>query len=373
MCARESPEDPQNPVRIPISPPHPPGNPKNPPKTPKIPSPPSWDTQNPLGTPRILSPPTLGPPELPEDPENPLPTLRSPPPLPSRPPGHPQHPPSDPYQGRGITPNTRGETLRSQIPQTQTLSPTSPQADKLELQRQLHEATSSKKTLEGNNQQSRAELAKATQERDRCQQDLKSASTEGDLSRVELEVQKHKCSSLQSDLSEKLPRISELVRQFQCKEAENELGQIRGRVENLFRQQQGRDSQFIWRGSCELSVRQCRLNCSREMQEMERRVQGMEKREKEAAEERRRAEAERDKAGKELEEKRKAAVAQAEALREQLVACMAKVPHLALPASRVPLGAGRSGSFPVPGPYMELLGNPATLGTLGESCRDGDT
>ncbi|XP_062366064.1 plasmalemma vesicle-associated protein [Cinclus cinclus] len=246
-----------------------------------------------------------------------------------------------------------------------TIINTTCHGDKLELQRQLDLARSSKKTLEENNQQSRGELAKATQERDRCQQDLKSARTEGDLSRVELEVQKHKCSSLQNDVNEKLPRISELLKQFQCKEAENELGQIRGRVEGLFRQQQERDSQFIWKGTCELSVQQCRLNCSREMQELEKKIQGLEKREKDGVEERKRLEVERDKAGKELEEKRRAAEAQAEALRERLVGCMAKMPHLELSGSRVPLSTGRSGSFPGPGSYMEFLRNPATLGTMG--------
>ncbi|NXB51488.1 PLVAP protein, partial [Leucopsar rothschildi] len=198
-------------------------------------------------------------------------------------------------------------------------------ADKLELQRQLDQARSSIKTLEERNQQSRAELIKATQERDKCQQDLKSARTEADLSRVELEVQKHKCSSLQSDISEKFPRILELVKQYRCGEAENELRQIRASVEGLFRQQQERDSQFIPRRSCELSVERCHLNCSREMQELERRIQGLEKREKDGLEDRKRLEGERDKAGKELEEKRRAAVAQAETLRGQLVACMAKV------------------------------------------------
>ncbi|KAM7024234.1 plasmalemma vesicle-associated protein isoform 1-T2 [Acridotheres tristis] len=238
-------------------------------------------------------------------------------------------------------------------------------ADKLELQRQLDQARSSIKTLEERNQQSRAELIKATQERDKCQQDLKSARTEADLSRVELEVQKHKCSSLQSDISEKFPRILELVKQYRCGEAENELRQIRASVEGLFRQQQERDSQFIPRRSCELSVERCHLNCSREMQELERRIQGLEKREKDGLEDRKRLEGERDKAGKELEEKRRAAVAQAETLRGQLVACMAKMPHLELPGSRVPLSPGRSGSFPGSSPYMEFLGNPATLGTMG--------
>ncbi|KAI1230663.1 hypothetical protein IHE44_0010138 [Lamprotornis superbus] len=58
-----------------------------------------------------------------------------------------------------------------------------------------------------------------------------------------------------------------------------------------------------------------------------------------------------------------AVVAKGKSLRGQLVVCMAKMPHLELPGSRVPLSPSRSGSFP--GPYMEFLGNPATLGTMG--------
>ncbi|XP_041273124.1 plasmalemma vesicle-associated protein isoform X1 [Onychostruthus taczanowskii] len=246
-----------------------------------------------------------------------------------------------------------------------TLINTTCNAEKLQLQRQLDQASSSKKSLEDSGRQSQAELAKATRERDRCQQDLQSARTEGDLSRMELEVQKHRCSSLQSDVSEKILRISELAKQYQCKEAEKELGQIRDRVEGLLRRQQERDAHFVWRSSCELSVQQCRHNCSRDTQELHKRIQGLEKREKDGEEERKRVQAEKEKAGKELEEKRKEAVAMAESLRQQLGVCMGtKMSHLDLPGSRVPGSAARSGSFPGTGTYMELLKNTATLGTM---------
>ncbi|NXO45316.1 PLVAP protein, partial [Locustella ochotensis] len=205
---------------------------------------------------------------------------------------------------------------------TTTLINTTCSAEKLQLQRQLDQISSSKKILEESGQQSQAELAKATQERDRCQQDLRSARTEGDFSRTELQLQRHECRSLQSDMSDKFPRILELVKQFRCGEAETELRQIRDRAEGLFRRQQERDSQFIWRNSCELSVQQCRLNCSREMQELEKRIQGLEKREKDRLEERKRLEAEKEKVGKELEEKRRAAAAEVEALKVQLGFCM---------------------------------------------------
>ncbi|XP_017582987.1 PREDICTED: plasmalemma vesicle-associated protein, partial [Corvus brachyrhynchos] len=105
-------------------------------------------------------------------------------------------------------------------------------------------------------------------------------------------------------------------------EAEDELRQLQERTEGLFRWQQERDARYIHKNTCELSVQQCQLNCSREMQELERRIQGLEKRERDGVEERRKLEAEKEKVGKELEEKRRAAAAQAEALREQLGVCM---------------------------------------------------
>ncbi|XP_053822065.1 plasmalemma vesicle-associated protein [Vidua chalybeata] len=247
-----------------------------------------------------------------------------------------------------------------------TLINTTCNAEKLQLQRQLDQASSSKKILEESGRQSQAQLAKATQERDRCQEELQSARTQGDLSRMELEVQKHRCSSLQSDLGEKLPRISELVKQLRCGEAEAELRQIRDRVEGLLRRQQERDSQFVWRSSCELSVQQCRLNCSRDVQELRRSLQGLQQREKDGEEERKRLQAEKEKVAKELEERRKAAAALAESLREQLGVCMGtKMSQLDLPGSRALGSAGRSGSFPGTGAYVELLRNPATLGTMG--------
>ncbi|NXI14142.1 PLVAP protein, partial [Irena cyanogastra] len=203
-----------------------------------------------------------------------------------------------------------------------TLINTTCSAEKLQLQRQLDQASSAKKMLEDSGRQRQAELAQATRERDKCQQELQSARTQGDLSRMELEVQKHRCSSLQSDMSEKFPRISELLKQFRCGEAELELRQVRDRVEGLLRRQQERDSQFVWRSSCELSVQQCRLNCSRELQELARSIQGLQKREQDGLEERKRLEAEKERVGKELEEKRRAAAALAESLREQLGVCM---------------------------------------------------
>ncbi|XP_066061545.1 plasmalemma vesicle-associated protein [Chamaea fasciata] len=246
---------------------------------------------------------------------------------------------------------------------TVTLINTTCNAEKLQLQRQLDLTSSSKSSLEESGRQRQAQLAKATQERDKCQQELRGARAEGDFSRTELQLQRHECRSLQSDLGDKFQRLSELAKQFRCAEAEAELRQSRDRAEALFRRQQERDAQFVWRESCELSVQQCHLNCSRELQELRKTVQGLEKKEKDGLEERRKLEAEKERAGKELEEKRKAAVAQAEALREQLVFCMAAKD---VPGLRGAGSAARSGAFPGPGSYLDLLRNPATLGTLGK-------
>ncbi|NWV49282.1 PLVAP protein, partial [Daphoenositta chrysoptera] len=197
-----------------------------------------------------------------------------------------------------------------------------PGAEKLQLQLQLDQTTLSKKNLEQSSRQSETALTTTTQERDRCQQDLQSARTEGDFSRTELELQRHECRSLRSDLSDKLQRLLGLAKELRCGEAEEELRQLRERSEGLFRWQQERDARYVRKGACELGVQQCRLNCSRELQELQRRLQGLQQSQRDALEERGRLQAQGEKAGKELEERRRAAVAQAEALREQLAVCM---------------------------------------------------
>ncbi|NWV21774.1 PLVAP protein, partial [Origma solitaria] len=205
---------------------------------------------------------------------------------------------------------------------TAALINTSCSAEKLHLQRQLDQTTSAKKTLEETSKKTEATLARATQDRDRCQQDLQSTRTELEFSRTELELQRHECRAVKSDIGDKLPRLTELAKQSRCGDMEDELRQMQGRTEGLFRWQQDRDTRYVRRNACELSVQQCHLNCSREMQDMEKRIQGLERREREGKEERERMEALREKEGKEAEEKRRAAVVQVEALREQLGVCM---------------------------------------------------
>ncbi|NXC08543.1 PLVAP protein, partial [Orthonyx spaldingii] len=221
----------------------------------------------------------------------------------------------------GVSPRAVGWHLGDPNPVLQ-LPVRFPQAEKLQLQRQLDQAALSKKNLEESGQKSKTMLAEVTQERDRCQQDLQSARTKEDFSRTELELQRHACRSIQSDVNEKFQRITELAKQIQCGDVEDKLRQLRVRTDGIFQWQQERDSHYIHKNIYELSMKQCRLNCSRETQELGNRIQDLEKREKEGKEERKKLEVEKEKVGKELEEKRRAAAAQAETLREQLGVCM---------------------------------------------------
>ncbi|NXA07407.1 PLVAP protein, partial [Sapayoa aenigma] len=195
-------------------------------------------------------------------------------------------------------------------------------ADKVQLQRQLDQTTSSKKDLEENCRKTEATLAKTTQEQEKCQEDLKTNRTSWDFTKTELELQKHECRSLKNDINDNFQRIMGLVKQYRCSEAEADLQQIKDGTEGLFRWQQDRDTWYMKKKACEVNMEQCRISCSREMQELSSRLQATEKQVKDRQEEKKKLQAEKEQLVKELEEKRKAAVAQAESLREQLSVCM---------------------------------------------------
>ncbi|NXF00020.1 PLVAP protein, partial [Menura novaehollandiae] len=178
---------------------------------------------------------------------------------------------------------------------TTTIINTTCSAEKLQLHRQLDQTTLSKKDLEEKCRKSEGTLSKATQERERCQQDLQSIKTEWDYGKTELELQRHESRSLRNDLTNKIAATAELVKQFRCGEAEQELKQLRDRTEGLFRWQQERDTWYVRKNTCELSVQQCHLNCSRELQELEKRLQALEKQLKGGQEERKRLEEEKEK------------------------------------------------------------------------------
>ncbi|NXK85579.1 PLVAP protein, partial [Formicarius rufipectus] len=203
-----------------------------------------------------------------------------------------------------------------------TLYPTLCTANKLQLQRQLDQTTLSKKDLEENCQKTQATLVKTTQEQERCQEDLRTNRTSWEFTKTELELQKHECRSLKNDVNENFQRITSLVKQYRCSQAEDELQQLMDHTDGLFRWQQDRDTRYMRKDACEVSVEQCRITFSREMQDLRNRLQAMEKQVNDGQEGRKKLQAEKEQLGKELEDKRKTAVAQAESLREQLSVCM---------------------------------------------------
>ncbi|NXF75586.1 PLVAP protein, partial [Sclerurus mexicanus] len=249
---------------------------------------------------------------------------------------------------------------------TTSLINTSCSADKLQLQRQLDQATLSKKELEENYRKTKETLVKTTGEQERCQEDLKTNRTSWEFTKTELELQKHECRSLKNDMNENFQRIMSLVKQYRCSETEDELRQLMEHTEGLFRWQQERDTRYIRKDACDVNVEQCRINFSRDMQDLRNRLQATEKQVNDGQGERKKLQAEKEQLGKELEDKRKAAVAQAESLREQLSVCMGTKmnPFFDMQGSRVP--AGRSGPFPSTGYYADYLKNQGVFGNMGK-------
>ncbi|NWI85027.1 PLVAP protein, partial [Pitta sordida] len=195
-------------------------------------------------------------------------------------------------------------------------------SEKAELQKQLDTTTSSKKELEKTCQNTQATLAKTAQEQKRCEDDLKTNKSIWDFTKVELDLQKQRSTSLENDISNNLLHITDLVRQSRCREAEAEVRQVKERVEELFRRQQDRDTWYTPKKACEVSVDQCHLGCSRDMQELSSRLLAAEKRVTDGQEEKKKLQAEKEQLGKALEEKRKEAAAQVESQRELLSVCM---------------------------------------------------
>ncbi|NXC32071.1 PLVAP protein, partial [Campylorhamphus procurvoides] len=249
---------------------------------------------------------------------------------------------------------------------TTNLINTSCTAEKLKLQGQLDQATLSKKALEENCRKAQDALVKTTREHERCQEDLKTNRTSWDFTKTELELQKHECRALKNDMNENFQRIMSLVKQYRCSESEDELRQLMEHTEGLFRWQQDRDSRYIRKDACDVNVEQCRINFSRDMQDLRNRLQATEKQVNDGQGERKKLQAEKEQLGKELEDKRKAAVAQAESLREQLSVCMGTKmnPFFDVQGSRVP--TGRSGPFPSTGYYADYLKNQGVFANMGK-------
>ncbi|NXM27408.1 PLVAP protein, partial [Oxyruncus cristatus] len=242
-------------------------------------------------------------------------------------------------------------------------------ADKLQLQRQLDQITSSKKELEENYQKAQTTLAKTTQEHERCQEDLRTNRTSWDFTKTELELLKHESRSLKNDINKNFQWLMDLVKQYRCSEAENKVQQMREDAEGLFRWQQDRDTMYVRRTACEVTVEQCRIGFTRELQELRQRLQAVEKQVKDGQEERKRLQEDKEQQAKELEERRKAVAAQAESLREQLSICMGTKMNSFFDVSgpRVPGGTGRSGPFPSTGYYADYLKNQGVFGNIGKA------
>ncbi|XP_051625179.1 plasmalemma vesicle-associated protein [Manacus candei] len=252
---------------------------------------------------------------------------------------------------------------------TTSLINTSCNADKLQLQRQLDQITLSKKELQENYQKTQTTLAKTSQEHERCQEDLRTNRTSWDFTKTELELLRHESRTLKNDINENLQRVAGLVKQYRCSEAENKLQQLREDAEGLFRWQQDRDTMYVRRSTCEVSVEQCRIASSRQLQELRQRLQAVEKQVRDGQEERKRLQEDKERQAKELEDKRREAAAQAESLQKQLNFCVGSQmnPFFDVPGSRVPGGTGRSGPFPSTGYYADYLKNQGVFGNIGKA------
>ncbi|XP_010177972.1 PREDICTED: plasmalemma vesicle-associated protein, partial [Mesitornis unicolor] len=261
-------------------------------------------------------------------------------------------------------------------------------AEKALLRSQLDQTTLGKKELEENCRRAGAALTKATQEQESCQQELTTTRTLHDSTKTHLELLRSECSSLRADMSYSFQRIKEAAASspYTCKAIQEQLNWLTGQTEKFFLWQQERETKYVGKSVCDMNLLQCRLNCSREKQELEKRLQEVQSQVKGGQEERKKLLGEKEQLGKELEEKGKAA-AQAGYLREQLNICMgSKVSsstsawalrplhiHLPfthmdaffdIPGSRGPGGSGRPGPFPSTGSYADALRNQGIFGNM---------
>ncbi|NXQ96746.1 PLVAP protein, partial [Sagittarius serpentarius] len=196
-----------------------------------------------------------------------------------------------------------------------------PPAEKALLRNQLDQTALAKKELEENCRKAGATLTKATQEQESCQRDLLTTRTVCESTKTNLELLKHECSTLRSDVSYSFQRIKEMLITYSCGAVNEQLSWLTQRTEGLFLWQQERETKYVGKSVCDMNVLQCRINCSGEKQELEKRLQDAEKQVKGGQEEKKKLLVEKEQLSKELEEKGKAA-AQAGYFKEQLNICM---------------------------------------------------
>ncbi|XP_009959998.1 PREDICTED: uncharacterized protein LOC104354698, partial [Leptosomus discolor] len=210
-----------------------------------------------------------------------------------------------------------------------------------------------------------ATLTKATQEQESCQRDLLTTKTVCESTKTNLELLKHECGSLRSDISYSFQRIKDMLTPYGCNGVHEQLSWLTQRTEGLFLWQQERETKYVGKSVCDMNLAQCRINCSREKQELEKRLQDVEKQVKGGQEERKKLVAEKEQLSKELEEKSKAA-AQAGYIKEQLNICMGSKmdAFFDITGSRVPVSAGRPGPFANTGSYVDALRNQGIFGNM---------
>ncbi|NXK56569.1 PLVAP protein, partial [Chauna torquata] len=194
-------------------------------------------------------------------------------------------------------------------------------AEKAQLRSQLDQTALARKELGDSCAKAGTALAKATQEQESCQQDLLTIRTVCDTSKTHLELLKHECGTLRSDMSYSFQRIKEMLSPYSCSAVHEQLSWLTQRAEGLFLWQQERETKYVAKSVCDMNLLQCRLNCSREKQELEKRLQEADKQLKGGQEEKKKLLAEKEQLSKEVGEKSKAA-AQANYFKEQLNICM---------------------------------------------------
>ncbi|NXH70024.1 PLVAP protein, partial [Hydrobates tethys] len=230
-------------------------------------------------------------------------------------------------------------------------------ADKALLRSQLDQTALAKKELEENCRKAGATLTKATQEQESCQRDLRTTRTVCESTKTNLELLKHECDSLRSDMSYSFQRIK-MLSPHSCNAVHDQLSWLTQRTEGLFLWQQERETKYVGKSVCDGNLLQCRLNCSGEKQELEKRLRDVEKQVKGGQEEKKKLLVEKEQLGKELEEKSKAA-AQAGYFKEQLNICMGSKmdAFFDTTGSRLPGAGGRPGPFASTGSYADALRN----------------
>lgn len=199
--------------------------------------------------------------------------------------------------------------------------PPPPPADKALLRNQLDQTALAKKELEENCRKAGATLTKATQEQESCQRDLLNTRIACEPAKSNLELLKHECRSLRSDMNYFFQRIKGLAVPYSCNDVNDQVTWLTQQTEGLFLWQQERETKYMGKTVCDMNMLQCHMNCSREKQDLDKRLQDAEKQVKGNQEEKKKLLVEKEQLSKELEEKSKAAT-QAGHFKEQLNICV---------------------------------------------------